>query len=133
MRAKSICQLAALGLAIASGTALAAPVKLVATLAPVSGGSGSGTFAVDADAELGDFCYVINVAKVGKVTGAAVQASASPDPVVKLDMQGTNADECVAAEPSALKPIVDNPAGYVVVIKTAEFPAGAVQGTLAKK
>ena len=54
--------------------ALAAPVKLTATL---NGGTsadpdGSGTFAADVDADLGDFCYTLNLAKLGKVTSAAI-------------------------------------------------------------
>lgn len=121
--------------ALMPAPAMAAPVKLAATLSGGVGGDpdGSGTFTVDVDPDLGDFCYVLNVAKVAKITGAAVQAAASPDPVVKLEVQGTSADECIAGEPAALKPIVENPAGYVVVIKTADFPAGAVQGALGKK
>ena len=115
--------------------ALAAPVKLTATL---NGGTsadpdGSGTFAADVDADLGDFCYTLNLAKLGKVTSAAVHAAGSPDPLVKLEISGTSADECIAAEPSVLKPIVENPANYAVTVRTADFPAGAVQGALAKK
>lgn len=116
-------------------SALAAPVKLVASLTGAGGGDpdGSGTFAVDADPDLGDFCYVLNLAKVGKVTAATVQSAASPDPLIKLEITGTNADECIAVEPSVIKPIIAAPGDHVVMIRTAEFPAGALQGVLARK
>lgn len=138
MHTQSAARLALIGavaLLAMPGAALAAPVKLAAAL---SGGAsadpdGSGTFTAEVDADLGDFCYTLNLAKLGKVTGAAVHAAGSPDPLVKLEISGTSADECVAAEPSVLKPIVENPANYAVTVRTADFPSGAVQGALARK
>ena len=126
---------AAAALLAVPSAAVAAPVKLAATL---SGGTsadpdGSGTFTAEVDADLGDFCYTLNLAKLGKVTGAAVHAAGSPDPLVKLEISGASADECIAAEPSVLKPIVENPANYAVTVRTSDFPAGAVQGALARK
>lgn len=126
---------AAAALVMVPAAASAAPVKLVAVLA--GGGSGdphgSGTFTVDADADLGDFCYTIALAKVGKATGASVRLAASPDPLIKLEITGNSADECIAVEPSVLKPIIETPGNYVIAVRTADFPAGAVQGPLAKK
>ena len=130
-----------LGLIVMPTLALAAPVKLAATLAGAgeeSGGDpdGAGTFSVDADAALGDFCYTLNLTKVGKVTGAHVQLNAvepDPQPLIKLDVTGASSDECIAVEPKVLEPIVANPGSYYISVHTADFPKGAVRGTLSRK
>ena len=129
---------AALTLALAASPAFAAATTLTARLAgtnETAGGDpdGSGTFSVDIDAESGDFCYTIKAVKIAAPTMAHVHsgaAGADGPPVVTFPM---GEDECVAAEPAVLRPIVADPASFYVNIHTADFPKGAVRGQLAKK
>ena len=123
---------------VAPLVAQAAPVTLVASLsgqAETAGGDlrGSGTFSAEIDPDSGDFCYTLTATGIDKPTMAHVHtgvAGADGPPAVTIDV---TSDECIAVEPSVLKPIVENPAGYYVNIHTAAFPKGAVRGQLAKK
>lgn len=139
---KTIAALLAVSLAaatlVASAPASAAPVTLIATLNGASepaGGEarGSGTFSVEVDADAGDFCYTLTAKGIGAPTAAHVHsgaAGANGPPVVTIAVAE---DECVAAEPDVLRPIVANPAGYYVNVHTAAFPQGAIRGQLQKK
>lgn len=117
----------------------AATVKLGATLTgpnePAGGDAdGTGTFAVEVDADAGDFCYTITSAKIAAPTMAHVHAGAAGAngaPVITIDPKGN--DECVAVEPDVLKPIVAAPENYYVNVHNAEFPGGAIRGQLMKK
>lgn len=123
---------------LAAGPALAAPVKLSATLsgANETGGGdpdGSGSFMVEIDADSGDFCYTVKAAKIATPTAMHVHSGAAGTdgpPVVTFTM---GEDMCIAAEPDVLRPIVANPANFYVNIHTADFPKGAVRGQLAGK
>lgn len=129
---------AALALVLAPAAALATPVTLVSTLtgaAETGGGDpdGSGTFSVEVDAQTGDFCYTLTGTGIDKPTMAHVHSGAAGTdgpPVLTIDVV---TDECIAAEPAVLQPIVDNPAGFYVNIHTAAFPKGAVRGQLGPK
>ena len=120
-------------------TAMAATVKLTATLTganevPAADPDGTGTFVVEIDPDKGDFCYTITSAKIAAPTMAHVHRGAAGTngaPVVTLDPKGS--DECIAVEPDALKPIIATPEGYYVNIHNAEFPGGAIRGQLVKK
>ncbi|MCW1430026.1 CHRD domain-containing protein [Novosphingobium sp. JCM 18896] len=116
--------------------AQAASVKLTSTLSGAGADTdGTGAFAAEVDADAGDFCYTLTVAKIAKPTMAHVHTGAAGTngpPVVTVDVTGTT-DECVAVEPDVLKAIVANPAGYYVNVHTADFPAGAIRGQLATK
>ena len=135
---RSIASMAALALAGLPAMAMAAPVTLSASLsgaAETAGGDtdGKGAFKVEIDAETGDFCYSLSASDIGQPMAAHVHSGAAGTdgpPVVNLEM---TSDECIAVEPSVLKPIVENPAGYYVNVHTAAFPKGAVRGQLVKK
>ncbi|MFC3173124.1 CHRD domain-containing protein [Novosphingobium bradum] len=124
----------------AAGPALAAPIKLSATLTgpaetPPGKPDGTGGFTVTVDPGTNDFCYSLWAEKIGKPTMAhlhAGAAGASGPPILTLDVTGKDSDECLAVDKEKLDPIVANPAGYYVNVHTAEFPAGAVRGQLAK-
>lgn len=138
---KSAFPLLAAALALPLSPALAASVKLTATLTganePGGGdGDGTGAFAADIDAETGDLCYTLTAAKIGTATAAHIHTGAAGvngAPVVTIDVTGASGDECVAVEPDVLKPIVANPAGYYVNVHNAQFPAGAIRGQLVAK
>ena len=138
--APATAALAALALALSSGPAIGAPVKLTATLtgaAETGGGDtdGSGGFTATVDPETNDFCYSLWGDKLGKMTMAHVHVGAvgvDGGPVITLAVTGKNDDACLAIDKDKLQPIVDNPAGYYVNIHSEEFPKGAVRGQLGK-
>lgn len=138
MTAKRIAILSFAALVAAPAVAQAAPVTLTASLtgaAETAGGDadGQGAFTVEIDAETGDFCYSLSASQVDQVMAAHVHSGAAGTdgpPVVNVTMAN---DECIAVEPSVLKPIVENPAGYYVNVHTAAYPKGAVRGQLVKK
>lgn len=112
-------------------------VSAVLTGAAVPEGAGDpdgkGSFRAEIDPELGDFCYVLSVSAVGKVSRAYVQlASADPNakPVIRIEVTGAGNDMCLALSPDDLKPILANPANYYVGVDTADKPQGALRGTL---
>lgn len=125
---------------LCAGSAFAAPVKLSATLTgpaetPPGKPDGTGGFTVTVDPDTNDFCYSLWADKIGKPTMAHLHsgaAGASGPPVLTLDVTGKDSDECLAVDKEKLDPIVANPAAYYVNVHTAEFPAGAVRGQLAK-
>lgn len=131
---------AAICSALAGAPALAAPVKLTATLTgaaetPPGKADGTGGFTVTTDPETNDFCYTLWADKIGKPTMAHLHsgaAGASGPPILTLEVTGKDSDECLAVDKEKLEPIVANPAGYYVNVHTAEFPGGAVRGQLTK-
>lgn len=133
-----ITTLAIAAVAMSPVAAQAAATTLTASLAgaaETAGGDpdGSGAFSVEIDPDTGDFCYSLSAKGIDAPTMAHVHAGAAGadgPPVLTIAVAD---DECIAAEPSVLKPIVDNPAGYYVNIHTAAFPKGAVRGQLSKK
>ena len=131
---------AAVCAALVGAPALAAPVKLTATLTgaaetPPGKADGTGGFTVTADPETNDFCYTLWADKIGKPTMAHLHsgaAGASGPPILTLEVTGKDSDECLAVDKEKLEPNVANPAGYYVNVHTAEFPGGAVRGQLTK-
>ena len=127
------CAIAA-GLALPA-VALAAPVKLTATLVganePAGGDpDGRGSFTADVDAVTGDFCYSLSGTGISKPTMAHVHSGAPGSdgpPVITIEVAQ---DMCQAVEPDRLKPIIAAPGNYYVNIHTADFPKGALRGQL---
>lgn len=132
--------LAALALALSSGPALGAPVKLTATLtgageSPAADPDGVGGFTATVDPETNDFCYSLWGDKIGKPTMAHVHkgaAGTSGPPVITLTVTGKGDDLCIAVDKDKLQPIVDAPGDYYVNIHNADFPGGAIRGQLTK-
>ncbi len=140
MLRNSLAILAAAGLAMVPGAAMAAGVKFVATLngANETGGGdadGTGRFSAEIDAETGDVCYVLVTEKIAKPVAAHIHTGAAGTdgaPALTIEVTGPDGDLCLAAEPDLLKLIIAAPEGYYVNIHTADFPKGAVRGQLSK-
>jgi hypothetical protein len=121
--------------------AAAKTVTLAATLNganETAGGKagGSGSFTAQVDADAGDLCYTLAVDGIGEPTAAHIHSGAAGTdggPVTAVEITGADLDECVALEPDTLAAIVAAPGNYYVNVHTAEFPAGAVRGQLAKQ
>lgn len=121
--------------------ASAASVKLAATLTganePAGGAmAGGGGFTVETDPETNDFCYKLWVDKAIKPTMAHVhsgEAGSNGPVVVALEVTGQKDDMCIAVDKAKLDPIVAKPEAFYVNVHTAELPAGAIRGQLAKQ
>lgn len=131
---------AALALLALPAAALAAPVKLTATLDGASepaGGDpdGKGALTAEVDPDSGDFCYTLSASGTDKPVAAHIHtgaAGAEGPPVITLQVTGPAGDECVAVEPDTLKAILAAPEGHYVNVHTAALPKGAIRGQLAK-
>ena len=131
----------AAGALAAATPALAAPVKLAATLSgaaetPPGKPGGTGGFTVELDPDTNDFCYKLWGEGIGAPTMAHIHSGAAGvagPPVITLEVTGKNDDSCIAVDKAKLDPIVADPSAFYVNIHTAEFPAGAVRGQLAKQ
>ena len=125
---------------IVPNCAIAAPVKLNATLTganEVSGGDTDavGGFTAELDPETNDFCYTLWIEKASKVTMSHLhvgKAGEDGSPVLALDITGKNSDLCIAVDKDKLEPIAANPGGHYINVHTADFPKGAVRGQLVK-
>lgn len=132
---KSLSVLAGLTIILNAGSALAATAVMSANLAGTGAPGGSAIFRVEADTELGDFCYVVVFKGLGKVQDAVIlpaDAPAETKPLVTMELTGTDTDMCIAVEPKVLEPIVAEPGKYVVIVRSATLPQGAAQGVLGK-
>ena len=103
---------------------------------PAPGDSdGKGTATIVLDDAKNTACYEFTYEGINKVTAAHVHTGAKgvAGPVVidfKADKNGDKG--CVPADPTVLKAVRDNPGGHYVNLHTADFPAGAIRGQLAK-
>jgi hypothetical protein len=132
--AKPSAMLLALTGAMMAGPALAESVVLTASLTGETARN-SATFRVEADLELGDFCYILSFKGPGTVKDAViieVAAAADAKALVTMELTGTETDMCIAVEPKVLEPIVAEPGKYIVVVRSVAAPQGAVKGVLAK-
>jgi hypothetical protein len=97
-------------------------------------GTGTGQFFVDSNS--GRICYALVVKNIALPAIAAHIHKGDADtagPVV-VPFTAPNADgvssACITADPTLLKDIVANPAGYYANVHTRQFAGGAVRGQL---
>jgi hypothetical protein len=126
-----------LSLALAAGTALAAPpsgvgAPLSATLTGAEGG-GTASFTLNPGAE--ELCYTIDSTGLVNVTNAHIHAfPVRPGNVVvgtavNLSSSG-DASACVHVAREVLLAILTNPGGYYLNVHTQTSPGGAIAGAL---
>ena len=121
-----------------TGTALAA--RFTATLNGdhvVGAGDrdGWGRLRLRVDDTLNTLCADLEVRSIGEVTAARIfrgRPGEEGDPVVNLDRPGSDNDseDCDNIGDALADEIQANPAGFYVMVTTAEFPRGALRGQL---
>ena len=95
---------------------------------------GKGVAKITLDDVANTVCWNFSYTLIDKPTAAHIHTGArgvAGPPTVTLDIVKGNTG-CVGVDPTIVKQIRDNPAGYYVNIHTANYPKGAIRGQLAK-
>ena len=108
---------------------------LAGDLATDSDGAGAATFTLNQGH--GQLCFNVTWSGLGAVSGLHIHVAETAVIAVPLDTDADltdgNAKGCVnGIAPSLIKAIRQHPDRYYVNVHTAEFPAGAIRGTLHK-
>ena len=96
---------------------------------------GKGTASITLDDAKNAACYEFKYEGLGKVTAAHVHTGAkgvAGPPAIDFKADKNGDKGCVPVDPTTLKAVRDNPGGHYVNLHTAEHPAGAIRGQLAK-
>ena len=116
--------------------------KLVATLtaeAEVPGPGdedGAGLFEARVNPGTERICYTLSAGNIGKATAAHIHAGAAGvagDPVLTLDTpdgDDDDSEECQDIDAGLAQALLANPGNYLVNVRTAEHPRGAIRGQL---
>ena len=94
-----------------------------------------GTTTVMLDDAANTVCYLLTYSGISKPTAAHIHTGAKgvAGPVaVDFNIIKNGDKGCVAADPTVVKQIRDDPGGHYVNVHTSEFPKGAIRGQLAK-
>jgi CHRD domain-containing protein len=122
-----------------TGTALAAEFRAALTganVVPSGDRDGAGTADVNVSNALNRVCVDLEVSGVAPVTAARIHrgaAGVNGPPVVNLDRpdgEDQDEDDCDTVGNVLAEEIQANPAGFYILISTAEHPEGAIRGQL---
>ena len=137
--------LALLGLVASTGQATAADITVFTVkLAPTGDPNGSGVAVLRVNLDKSQVCYTIVVRNIGEpvepapgIGSAHIHTALTGGVFVNLltDFRSTGTDTyiatgCVSASTAQIQAILNNPDQYYVNVHTAEFRAGAIQGSL---
>ena len=96
---------------------------------------GKGTAVITLDDTKNTACYEFKYENLDPVTAAHIHAGAkgvAGPPAIDFKPDQNGDKGCVPVNPTTLKAVRDNPAGYYVNLHTSKYPAGAIRGQLTK-
>jgi hypothetical protein len=118
-----------------TGTAVARELRAVLNgdnLAPAGDTDGWGRVAINVDGTLNRLCADIEVRSLGEVTDISIRRAADDGPVVALQAPDDNdSNDCDSIGDELADQIQANPSAFYVLVKTRDFPEGAVRGEIA--
>jgi len=116
-----------------TGTAMARELRAVLNgdnLVPAGDTDGWGRVAINIDGLLNRLCADIEVRSVGEVTDVTIYR-ADGGPVVALQAPDDNdSNDCDSIGDTLADEIQANPSGFYVLVKTRDFPEGALRGNI---
>lgn len=116
-----------------TGTAMARELRAVLNgdnLVPTGDTDGWGRVAINVDGLLNRLCADIEVRSVGEVTEVTIHR-ADGGPVVALQAPDDNdSNDCDSIGDELADQIQANPSGFYVLVKTRDFPEGALRGDI---
>ena len=117
-----------------TGTAAARELRAVLNgdnLTPAGDTDGWGRVAINIDGTLNRLCADIEVRSLGEVTEVAIRRAGDDGPVVALQAPDDNdSNDCDSIGDELADQIQSNPSGFYVLVKTRDFPEGAVRGDI---
>ena len=117
-----------------TGTAVARELRAVLNgdnLTPAGDTDGWGRVAINVDGTLNRLCADIEVRSLGEVTEIAIRRTADDGPVVALQAPDDNdSNDCDSIGDELADQIQSNPSGFYVLVKTRDFPEGALRGDI---
>lgn len=117
-----------------TGTAVARELNAALNgdnLTPAGDTDGWGRVAINVDGTLNRLCADIEVRSVGEVTSIAIHRAQDGGPVVALQAPDDNdSNDCDSIGDELADQIQSNPSGFYVLVKTRDFPNGAIRGDI---
>jgi len=120
-----------------TGTAMARELRAVLNgdnLTPAGDTDGWGRVAINIDNLLNRLCADVEVRSVGQVTDIKIYRGRdgdTSDPIVDLQSPDDNdSNDCDTIGDELADEIQASPASFFVLVRTAEFPQGAIRGPI---